>query len=66
MYGTIRIYASLIENHGVEVHVSYEIEELAEILGATTTVLATNPVTVKDDRKLLFRKQDKMTAKSRR
>ncbi len=33
LYGTIRMYQALIEDSGVEVHVSYDIDELANILG---------------------------------
>jgi len=44
LYGTIRMYESLISRSGVEVHVSYDIDELAEILGVEKTVLTTEPV----------------------
>lgn len=33
LYGTIRMYKALIEKSGVEVYVSYDIDELARILG---------------------------------
>ena len=39
LYGTIRMYQTLIEDCGVEVHVSYDINELAEILGVEKSVL---------------------------
>lgn len=41
LYGTIRMYEALISRSGVEVHVSYDIDELAEILGVEKTVLTT-------------------------
>ena len=40
LYGTIRMYQALIESSGVEVHVSYDVEELAGILGVEKSVLA--------------------------
>lgn len=39
LYGTMRMYEALISHGGVEVHVSYDINELAEILGVEKTVL---------------------------
>jgi len=39
LYGTIRMYQALIESSGVEVHVSYDINELASILGVEKSVL---------------------------
>lgn len=39
LYGTIRMYQTLIEDCGVEVHVSYDINELAGILGVDKSVL---------------------------
>lgn len=39
LYGTIRMYQTLIEACGVEVHVSYDINELAGILGVEKSVL---------------------------
>ena len=44
LYGTIRMYEALISSSGVEVHVSYDIDELAGILGVEKTVLTTEPV----------------------
>jgi hypothetical protein len=44
LYGTIRMYQALIESCGVEVHVSYDINELAGILGVEKSVLTTGPV----------------------
>lgn len=43
LYGTIRMYQSMIEDCGVEVHVSYDIDDLAVILGVDPSVLATIP-----------------------
>lgn len=39
LYGTIRMYQSLIESAGVEAFVSYEIDELAEILNVNKKIL---------------------------
>lgn len=39
LYGTIRMYRALIESSGVEVHVSYDINELANILKVDKSVL---------------------------
>jgi hypothetical protein len=39
LYGIIRMYQVLIESCGVEVYVSYEIDELAKILGVAASVL---------------------------
>ena len=39
LYGTIKMYQALIENGGVEVHVSYDINEIAGILGVEKYVL---------------------------
>ena len=39
LYGTIRMYKALIESRGVDVHVSYEVENLAGILGVEKTDL---------------------------
>jgi hypothetical protein len=39
LYGTIRMYQALIENSGVEAHVSFDIDELADILGVEKSVL---------------------------
>ncbi len=44
LYGTIRMYAALIESCGVEVHVSYKLDELASLLGVDTSVLTAKPV----------------------
>ena len=44
LYGTIRMYEALISRSGVEVHVSYDIDELAKILGVEKTVLTTEPI----------------------
>ena len=44
LYGTIRMYKALIARSGIEVHVSYDIDELAEILGVEKTVLITQPI----------------------
>jgi len=44
LYGIIRQYEALISRGGVEVHVSYDINELAEILGAEKTVLTAQPI----------------------
>ena len=43
LYGTIRMYEALIARSGVEVHVSYDINDLAEILGVEKDVLTTQP-----------------------
>jgi hypothetical protein len=43
LYGTIRMYQALIEGSGVDVHVSYDINELAGILGVEESVLITEP-----------------------
>ena len=45
LYGTIRMYEVLISRGGVEVHVSHDINELAEILGVEKAVLSIEPVT---------------------
>ena len=42
LYGTIRMYGTCIESSGVEVHVSYDINELAIILGVDKSVLTTD------------------------
>jgi hypothetical protein len=39
LYGTIRMYQTLIENRGVEVHVSYDIDELSDFLGVEKSIL---------------------------
>jgi hypothetical protein len=39
LYGTIRMYQTLIEDYGVEVHVSYDINDFAGILGVDISVL---------------------------
>ncbi len=39
LYGTIRMYDALIESCGVEVHVSYDINELSSVLGVEKSVL---------------------------
>ncbi len=39
LYGTIRMYQSLIESCGVDVHVSYNIDELADVLEVEKSVL---------------------------
>jgi hypothetical protein len=39
LYGTIRMYQTLIEDYGVEVHVSYDINDFAGILGVDKSVL---------------------------
>lgn len=44
LFGTIRQYEALICRGGVEVHVSYDINELAEILGVEKDVLTTEPI----------------------
>ena len=44
LFGTIRMYEALIAHSGVEVHVSYDINELAEILGVEKDLLTTEPV----------------------
>jgi hypothetical protein len=44
LYGTIRMYQSLIESSGVEVCVSYDINELAGVLGVEVAVLTTIPI----------------------
>lgn len=41
VYGTIRMYAALIESRGVDVHVSHNIDELARILGVEASQLLT-------------------------
>ena len=43
LFGTIRMYEALISRSGVEVHVSYDINELAEILGVEKAVLTSEP-----------------------
>jgi len=43
LYGTIRMYEALIESSGVEVHVSYDIGQLADVLGVDKSVLAAEP-----------------------
>jgi len=43
LYGTIRMYEALIESSGVEVHVSYEIEKLAAVLGVDKALLIAEP-----------------------
>ncbi len=39
LYGTIRMYQALIESCGVEVFVSYDIDELSSILGVDKSIL---------------------------
>lgn len=41
LYGAVQMYQSLIEKSGVQVHVSYEINKLADILGVDKSVLTT-------------------------
>jgi hypothetical protein len=43
LFGTVRQYEALISQGGVEVHVSYETNELAEILGVEIAVLTPKP-----------------------
>ncbi|GAB6147452.1 hypothetical protein [Desulfocicer niacini] len=43
LYGTIRMYQTLIEDCGVEVHVSYDINELAGILRVDKSMLTSEP-----------------------
>jgi hypothetical protein len=40
LFGTIRMYASLIERGGVIVHVSYKLQTLADILGVDRSMLS--------------------------
>ena len=44
LYGTVRKYEELISRGGVEVHVSYDIDELAEILGVERAILTSEPI----------------------
>lgn len=44
LFGTVRMYESLISRGGVEVHVSYDINELAKILVVEKDVLTTEPI----------------------
>ena len=39
VFGTLRIYQTLAEEAGVEVHVSYNISQLAQVLGVDESVL---------------------------
>ncbi|MGA9365696.1 MAG: hypothetical protein WBW16_15145 [Bacteroidota bacterium] len=39
VFGTLRIYQTLAEDAGVEVHVSYNISQLARVLGVDESVL---------------------------
>lgn len=41
LFGTLRMYEALISRGGVEVHVSYDINELAGILGVEKIILTT-------------------------
>jgi len=41
VFGMIRMYEAMIEGKGVEVHVSYDIDELAEVLGVNASQLIT-------------------------
>lgn len=41
VFGTLRIYQTLAEEAGVEVHVSYSISQLARTLGVDESVLST-------------------------
>jgi len=41
IYGTLRIYEALGESYGVGVHVSYDIGELADVLGIDPVQLST-------------------------
>ncbi len=43
LYGTIRMYQTLIADCGVQVHVSYDINELADILRVDKSVLTSEP-----------------------
>ncbi|MDN5280129.1 MAG: hypothetical protein PWR01_4094 [Clostridiales bacterium] len=43
LYGMIRMYQTLIEERGVEAYVSYDINELAAILGVDKSVLTSEP-----------------------
>jgi len=52
LYGTIRMYQSLIEGSGVMVHVSYDLDELAEILGVEASLLADGSASIADKQHL--------------
>lgn len=43
LYGTIRMYQALIERRGVEVHVSYSLDEIAGILGIEKSAIEKHP-----------------------
>ncbi len=44
VFGTLRIYQTLAEEAGVEVHVSYNISQLARVLGVEESALTTRPM----------------------
>ena len=44
LFGTMRMYQTLIESCGVEVHVSYDINQLSSILGVKNSVLVSGQV----------------------
>ena len=41
VYGTMRMYSALAESRGVDVHVGYDIRELADVLGVDPAQLST-------------------------
>jgi hypothetical protein len=43
VFGTLRIYQTLAEEAGVEVHVSYNISQLARVLGVEGSLLTIRP-----------------------
>jgi hypothetical protein len=44
VFGTLRIYQTLAEEAGVEVHVSYNISQLARVPGVDESALTTRPM----------------------
>ncbi|PIP01560.1 MAG: hypothetical protein COW18_02375 [Zetaproteobacteria bacterium CG12_big_fil_rev_8_21_14_0_65_54_13] len=46
LFGTIRMYQMLIEGSGVVVHVSYALDDMAEVLGVEPSLLAASSVPV--------------------
>jgi len=44
LYGTIRMYAALIESSGVAVHVGYDIDAFVDILEVDRAILESDPV----------------------
>ena len=45
IYGTVKMYQAVVEEHGLQVHVSFSISEIAKILEVEESVLMNSSVT---------------------